>query len=298
MKNISITLLTLMVLPITACTLHPTPTQATLPNNPPTPPKPKIALVLGGGGAKGFAHIGMLKVLEKNGIKPDLIVGTSVGSLVGSLSASGKSANDIEDIATHVSNAELLDFTLSKQGIIEGVQLQNWVNTQVGGRKIEQLPIRFASIATNLSTTDLNAQKMVFTTGDTGLAVRASSSVKNVFIPPRIQNQRYGDGGLVSLVPVKTAKDLGAKVVIAVDLSMPVSVQDDSQMDFWALLDKGLGVMPKQPSAELALADVVIRPQVGNVGTTDTVNRERIIKAGETATEQKIAEIKRVVGKN
>lgn len=261
-----------------------------------TPQKPpKLALVLGGGGAKGFAHVGVIKVLEKNGIKPDLIVGTSSGSLVGSLYASGKSASDIEDIALHVSNDDLLDYTLSKQGVIEGVKLQNWVNEQVGNRKIEQLPFRFAAIATNLSTNDPTAKKAVFTRGDTGLAVRASSSVKNVFISPRINNQRYADGGLVSLVPVQTAKDLGAKVVIAVDLSAPATFSDTSKMDFWALLDRQFNVMPKTPSAETALADVVIRPQVGNTGTTDTVNREKIIKAGEIATEQALPKIKQIL---
>lgn len=283
--------ITLLVLTLTACTTIPP--QSPKPTIKPT--QPKIALVLGGGGAKGFAHIGVLKVLEKNGIKPDLIVGTSSGSLVGSLYASGKPASEIEEIATHVSNNDLLDFTLSKQGIIEGVKLQNWINEQVDNRNIEQLPIRFAAIATNLSTTDPNSRKAVFTTGDTGLAVRASSSVRNVFISPRINNQRYADGGLVSLVPVQTAKDLRAKVVIAVDLSMPATPNDSKNLDFWALLDRQLNVMPKKPSAELALADVVIRPEVGTVGTTDTVNREKIIHAGEVATEQQLAKIKQVL---
>lgn len=259
------------------------------------PKPPKVALVLGGGGAKGFAHVGVLKVLEKNGIKPDLIVGTSFGSLVGSLYASGKSVDEIEEIALHVSNDELLDYTLSKQGFIEGVKLQNWVNTQVDNRKIEQLPIRFATVATNLSTTDPNLQKMVFTTGDTGLAVRASSSVPTVFIPPRINNQRFADGGLVSITPVQTAKDLGAKFIIAVDITAPASRKYQNNLDFWALLDKNLGVMPTQASAELKLADVVIRPEVGHIGTTDMVNRETIIHAGEVATNAQMKTIKMVI---
>lgn len=286
---------TLLAFSITACTTTPPLIVKPLITREP----PKVALVLGGGGAKGFAHIGVLKVLEQNGIKPDLIVGTSSGSLVGSLYASGKSAHDIEEIATHVSNNDLVDFTISKQGFIEGVQLQNWVNEQVGHRPIEQLPRRFAAIATNLSTTSADAQKTVFTTGDTGLAVRASSSIKGVFIPPRINNQRYADGGLSSLVPVQTAKDLGAKVVIAVDISAPATEQDNNKFDFWSILDRSFNVMPKQPSKdlakELALANVVIQPQVGHIGTTDTVNREKIIQAGEVATRAKLADIKAAV---
>lgn len=282
----------LLTLALAACTTTPTP-----PSQPIKPrPTPKIALVLGGGGAKGFAHIGVIKVLEKNGIKPDLIVGTSAGSLVGSLYASGKSAKDLEDIATHVSNDELLDFTLSKQGFIEGVKLQNWVNTQVAHRPIEKLPIRFASVATDLTT----KQKVVFDKGDTGLAVRASSSVYGVFIPPRIEtangNKRYGDGGLTSLVPVQTAKDMGATFVIAVDVSAPP--KNSNPQDFWALLDQTFAVMPyKNNTAEINVADVIIRPDVGDIGTTNTVARAATIKAGELATEQKIAEIKQKLGK-
>ena len=290
--------LTLLATSLIACTSTTAPSKT--PIKSPTPPKtPTVALVLGGGGAKGFAHVGVIKVLEQNGIKPDLIVGTSSGSLVGSLYASGKSARELEDIATHVSNDELLDYTLSKQGFIEGIKLQNWVNAQVGNRPIEALPIRFAVIATNLSTTSANAQKTVFSTGDTGLAVRASSSVKGVFIAPRIQtstgNHRYADGGLSSLVPVQTAKDMGAKIVIAVDLTAPASTSAHQKPDFWALIDQSLQVMPHRPMAELALADVIIRPEVGNTGTTDTVNRERIIKAGEVATMAKISAIKQAL---
>ncbi len=278
---------------LTACTI--TPTQK------PTikqPPKPQLALVLGGGGAKGFAHVGVIKVLEKNGIKPDLIVGTSSGAIVGSLYASGKSADQLEDIATHVSNNDLLDYTLSKQGFIEGIKLQNWVNRQVGNRNIEQLPIRFAAVATNLSTTDPTAQKVVFTQGETGLAVRASSSVPNVFISPRINNQRYADGGLVSLVPVQTAKDLGANVVIAVDVSAPAKPKNQNQLDFWVVLDKNLGVMPTNKSDEIQLADVVIRPDVGHIGTADLINREATIQAGEVATQQNLAAIKKALSAN
>ena len=277
---------------VTACTN--TPVIPIQPIKPPVQPsaKPKIALVLGGGGAKGFAHVGVIKVLEKNGIIPDLIVGTSSGSLVGSLYASGKSASELEDIATHVSNNELLDYSWSKQGFIEGIKLQNWVNTQVDNQPIEKLPIRFASVATDLTT----KQKAVFDKGNTGLAVRASSSVYGVFVPPRINNKRYGDGGLTSLVPVQTAKQMGADVIIAVDVSSPP--KNSHPQDFWALLDKTFAVIPNQANAaEIKWADVVIRPAVGDIGTTNTVAREATIKAGEIATLAKLSDIEQKIGK-
>lgn len=280
----------LLTLSLTACSATSAPTTTALIK----PTKPKIALVLGGGGAKGFAHVGVLKVLEKNGIQPDLIVGTSAGALVGSLYASGKSASAIEDIATRVGNDELLDFTLSKQGFIEGIKLQQWVNTQVNHKKIEQLPIRFASVATDMTL----KQKVVLDKGDTGLAVRASSSVPGVFILPRVQtangNHRYADGGLVSLVPVTTAKQLGADIIIAVDVS--AAPTRTNPQDIWAQLDKSLNVITdQQKSAELALADVVIRPAVGDIGTTNLVARAVTIKAGEVAANAKLKPIQQVI---
>lgn len=283
---------TSIYLTVTACTQ--TPVIPTQPIKSPAKPsvKPKIALVLGGGGAKGFAHVGVIKVLEKNGITPDLIVGTSSGSLVGSLYASGKSASEIEDIATHVRNNELLDYSWSKQGFIEGIKLQNWVNTQVDNQPIEKLPIRFASVATDLTT----KQKAVFDKGNTGLAVRASSSVYGVFVPPRINNKRYGDGGLTSLVPVQTAKQMGADIIIAVDVSSPP--KNSHPQDFWALLDKTFAVIPNQANAaEIKWADVVIHPAVGDIGTTNTIAREATIKAGEIATLAKLSDIEQKIGK-
>ncbi|MEJ6069874.1 patatin-like phospholipase family protein, partial [Psychrobacter sp. 16-Bac2893] len=182
------------------------------------PNKPTVALVLGGGGAKGFAHVGVIKALEENGIKPTLVVGTSVGSLVGSLYASGYTAKQLEHLALNTTDSELTDFTLSNQGFIEGIKLKNFINANVGGRTIENFPIRFAAITAEKNT----LKKTVFTTGDVGLAVQASCSVPNIFIAPRIPEKvgkKYIDGGVVSLVPVDSARDLGADIIIAVDVT-------------------------------------------------------------------------------
>ena len=169
--------------------------------------QPKVALVLGGGGAKGFAHIGVIKALEENGITPTLVVGTSVGSLVGSLYASGYNAKQLERLALNTSDSELTDFTLSNQGFIEGIKLKNFINTKVSGRAIEDFPISFAAVAAEKHT----LKKAVFSSGNAGLAVQASCSVPNIFIAPRIPEQvgkKYIDGGVVSLVPVDTALSL------------------------------------------------------------------------------------------
>ncbi len=178
---------------------------------------PVIALVLGGGGAKGFAHVGVIQALEAQGIQPDLVVGTSVGSFVGALYASGQDAATLEQLALSTPDSELTDFTFSHQGVIEGNKLRQFVNAQVHHQSIEDFPIRFAAVAAEKHS----LKKAVFTTGEAGLMVQASSSVPNIFIAPRIPEtggKKYIDGGVVSMVPVDTAKDLGADIIIAVDV--------------------------------------------------------------------------------
>lgn len=178
---------------------------------------PDVALVLGGGGTRGYAHIGAIKALEEHGIRPDLIVGTSAGAMVGALSASGKSAKELERIAMALDETDLLDIAPSKQGLIEGKALRDFINTQVNNKPIESLPTRFAAIAT-----DAHANTTVsFRQGDTGLAVQASSSIPKLFIAPRVPKiggKKYIDGGRSALLPSAAAKSMGARFVIAVDV--------------------------------------------------------------------------------
>lgn len=185
--------------------------------NTPTPKQPKIALVLGGGGAKGFAHIGVLEALEAHHIKPDIIIGTSSGAMVGAIYSSGKSAHELRKIAQTLDERELIDITPSKQGLIEGEKLAQFVNTQVNFTPIENLGIRFMAVATEQKT----GKAVGFGLGDTGQAVRASASVPRLFIAPRLPKhggQKYVDGGQSALVPARFAKSLGADVVISVDV--------------------------------------------------------------------------------
>ncbi|WP_367107515.1 patatin-like phospholipase family protein [uncultured Psychrobacter sp.] len=275
--------------------------------------KPSVALVLGGGGAKGFAHVGVIKALEENGITPTIVVGTSVGSLVGSLYASGYSAADLEQLALTTPDSALTDFTLSNQGFIEGIKLKNFINAKVNGQLIEDFPISFAAIAAEKNT----LKKVVFTQGDAGLAVQASCSVPNIFIAPRIPEKvgkKYIDGGVVSLVPVDSAYDLGADIVIAVDVTASSPAQKTSinsilpavtsLSSFWALLENNfiLNVNSNAPSknvvsmpAERQRADIVIIPEVGHISSLDTSQRSTLIKAGTEATIPQIKAIKQLI---
>ena len=272
----------------------------------PQPTKPVIALVLGGGGAKGLAHVGVIKVLEASGLKPDLIVGSSVGSLVGSLYASGMTADALTQLALTTSNEELTDFTIAHQGIIEGIKLRDFVNAQVKSRPIEKLPIRFAAVATENNT----QQKTVFTSGNTGLVVQASCSVPGIFIAPRIPEKvgkKYIDGGVTSLVPVDTARALGADVIIAVDVMTDETVNNakaeanntDHQTapNIWSLMEEGYTSTYAskgkyaQSQAEVNRAEVIIRPNVAHISSIDTSRRNEAIMAGEAAAAQSLPAI-------
>ncbi|MFC0820063.1 patatin-like phospholipase family protein [Moraxella marmotae] len=204
-----------VLLGLAACTSH-APTALTAVATP-QPKRPIVALVLGGGGARGFAHVGAIQSLESHGIRPDLVVGTSVGALVGAVYASGKSPSELEHIATTITPKDIIDISPSKQGLIDGTRLRHYVNQQVNHRPIEKFPMRYAAVATLATTKTATA----FTLGEAGIAVQASASVPNLFIAPRIPDkygQKYTDGSQSALLPAQIAKNLGADVVIAVDL--------------------------------------------------------------------------------
>lgn len=177
------------------------------------PVKIKVGLALGGGAAKGFAHIGVIKMLEASGIHPDVVAGTSAGSVVGALYASGMDVFTLQQTAIGLDEAKIRDVRLFSGGLVQGQALQDYVNEQVHKRPIEQLKMPFAAVATELES----GARTVFVRGNTGRAVRASSSVPGVFEPVALHGKHYVDGGVVSPIPVDAARQLGADFVIAVD---------------------------------------------------------------------------------
>jgi NTE family protein len=245
---------------------------------PPPPPAPKIALVLGGGAARGFAHIGVIKALEAQGIVPDLIVGTSAGAVVGALYASGLNGFDLQKVAIQMEESQIGDWTLPDRGVIKGEALQAFVNKTVGGRTLEKLPKPFGAVATDLQS----GESVVFRSGDTGMAVRASGSVPGVFQPVHINGRDYVDGGLASPIPVRAAKAMGANFIIAVDISAkPHAGKTKSTLDVllqtFAIMGQTLG------RYELAEADMIVRPAVAGVAATDFQGRHVAVLEGERA---------------
>lgn len=275
-----------LMLLITACTTPPV--KETPPAPPPVamvkpvlpPPPPKIALVLGGGAARGFAHIGVIKVLEAQGIVPDMVVGTSVGSVVGALYAGGYSGFELQKIAFQMEESSVSDFALLSRGFIKGEQLQAFINKALQNRPIENLSKSYTAVATDLQSGEMT----LFRRGNTGMAVRASSSVPGVFQPVSIAGREYVDGGLTSPVPAKVARNLGADIVIAVDISKkPDSGKIEGTPD---VLLQTFTIMGQSISNyELASADVVIRPNTAMIGAADFESKHSAILEGEKAAQ-------------
>ena len=249
---------------------------------------PKVALALGGGAARGFAHVGVIKALEAHGIVPDIVVGTSAGALVGALYAAGYGGFDLQRVALQMDDTVIADWSLPDRGFIKGEALQNFVNRAVQNRTLEKLNKPFAAVVTDLQSGEM----VVFRTGNTGMAVRASSSVPGVFQPVSISGREYVDGGLVSPVPVRAARSMGADVVIAVDISNKPrfgKTRDsiDVMLQTFAIMGQRIA------THELAEADVVVRPDTGQMRGTDFDNRHQAIIEGEKAGLAAIAAIKR-----
>jgi NTE family protein len=258
----------------------------------PPPSTAKLALVLGGGAARGFAHIGVIKALEAQGIVPDLIVGTSAGSVVGAIYAGGASGFDLQKFALDTDDKAFTDWAIPDRGFIRGEALQNYVNKHLSNRPMDALPRSLAVVATDLRSGEL----VVFRSGDVGLAVRASSSVPGVFQPVRIASREFVDGALVSPVPAKVARELGATVVIAVDISSkPKNASVSSTVE--VLMQTFNIISATVAQYELARADVVIRPDVGNISGTDFQSKHLAILEGERAAAGKMEEIRAALAK-
>jgi len=266
---------------------------ANLPDKSAAPPAaPKIALALGGGAARGFAHVGVIKALEAQGIVPDIIVGTSAGSVVAALYAGGANGFELQKLALSMEDGSVSDWALPDRGFIRGEALQNFVNKALVNRPMNALPRKLAVVATELQTGEMT----VLRSGDVGLAVRASSSVPGVFQPVRIGGREFVDGGLVSPVPAKVARDMGADLVIAVDISSkPKNAKVSSMID--VLLQTFTIMSTTVAQYQLGQADVVIRPDVGSIGGTDFQSKHLAILEGEKAAAEKMEQIRAALAK-
>ena len=286
-----------LLIALAACTTVKPPEVVVQPEVPqvPAPKKvPKLGLALGGGAARGFAHIGVIQVLEENGIKPDLVVGTSAGSLVAAFYASGKTGAQLQWLADTMDESQLTDWTIPfmSRGMLRGEALGRYVNSQLNGAKIEDLKMPLGIVATDLQTGD----SILFRRGDIATAVRASSAVPSVFEPVRIGNKDYVDGGLVSPVPVRSARQMGADIVIAVDISS--RPEDAKTSDMLKVLLQTFSIMGKSISQlEMSQAEVVVRPALPDVGSAEFTARQKSIEAGRAAMRLALPALKAALAK-
>ncbi|HET7833880.1 MAG TPA: patatin-like phospholipase family protein [Gallionella sp.] len=283
----------LLLLGTTGCVTT-TPPPATPAERPPA----KIALALGGGAARGFAHVGVIKALEAQGISPDIVVGTSAGSVVGALYAAGLNGFQIQELSMNMDEDQVLDgsgiyrciaeaMVSDKRGCVKGQALQDFINRNISNRPIEKLNKTFAAVATNLGSGEM----VVFRTGNTGMAVRASSSVPLFFQPVTINGQDYVDGGLVAPLPARVARNLGADFVIAVDISY--RPQDRSTASMTDILWQTFTIYDMTINRqEQSSADIIIRPVIIGLPSADVSGRNKAVLEGEKAVAAILPELK------
>ena len=252
----------------------------------------KVAVVLGAGASRGFAHIGVLKVLESNNIPINLVVGTSAGSFVGSLYAYGYNAFQLQKMAIDLQKSDIIDLSIPDNGFIKGELLEEYINKMIKNTPIEKLRTPFYAVATNIQ----NGQEIIFGSGNTGTAVRASCTIPGIFRPVRIGTQMYVDGGVVSPIAVDAARKMGADVVIAVDISSDIgNTLPEGTMD---TILQSINIMyAKISDAQLSRADVVIRPKVGLIGSGDFDKRHEAILEGEKAALESLPRIREILGR-
>jgi len=232
----------------------------------------------------------VIQVLEENAIKVDLVAGTSAGSLVAALYAAGRNGAELAKLAETMDEGAITDWTFPMRGLIRGEALARFVREKTNGRLIEQMEMPLGIVATDLSS----GQPVCFRRGDTGTAVRASSSVPTIFEPVQIGGRDYVDGGLVAPVPVRAARDMGAEMLIAVDISSPPSSKPET--DALHMLLQTVAIMGRSiNSYELRDADVVLRPKLTGVGSADFTARRRTIQAGREAALAMLPQIRRAI---
>jgi len=265
----------------------------------PTPPpaeirKPRIALVLGGGAARGFAHVGVIRALEQEKIPVDMVIGTSVGSLIGAIYASDTNSFDLEWTAFALEKDDIFDYGLlsafTGMGVVKGDKLEAFVQKKIPTANIENLKLPFAAVATDLNRGTL----AVLDHGPVAKAVHASSAIPGVFEPVQYQSKLLVDGGVLNNIPISVARDKGADIVIAVDISENVT-----NFNITNLVDvtlQAVNIMfDENVRNKKRDADVLISPAVGDVGMLDFTQKKRCMQAGIDAAQKAMPEIRKKI---
>lgn len=270
-------------------------------SQPPAPPAPvpvravapKVAVVLGGGGARGFAHVGVLRELEKEKIPVDFVVGTSVGSLIGVLYADSGSVLDLEYTALTIEKEDLFDYgalSVLSGGFVKGERLQKFLEKTLKHKTIESMPVKFAAVAVDVRT----GETVVFRTGAPAPAVRASCAIPGAFVPVQHQGRTLVDGGVTNPIPADVARSMGAEVVLSV--AIPAEVPREAPSNPVTVALQSAAIMAQQIGELRAKeSDVVVRPKVGDVAFDDFTQKKRLMDAGVAAAKVAMPDIQAAV---
>jgi len=256
--------------------------------------EPKVALVLGGGSAKGFAHVGVLRALEKEKIPIHMIVGTSVGSLIGGIYASNPDSFQLEWTAFKINRGDILDYSVvsSKMGPVQGAKLEAFVEQNAKVKLVEATKIPFYPVATDLNT----GQTVTLEKGSLARAIHASSAIPGIFVPVAFGNRTLVDGGVTSNIACEVARSKGATVIIAVNLQ-----KDIKDTDITSVIDviaQSIAIMMHANSkTKLSYADVILEPDTKGISMFDFSQKKILMEEGIKATERAMPKIKALVGK-
>jgi NTE family protein len=250
----------------------------------------KTALVLGGGGCRGYGHLGVLRVLERERLRPDLIVGSSAGSLVGALYAAGLATGRIEQLGEGLTPNMLRDWIFPRLGFFSGAGIARFVRKHIGVRTIESLPTRFAAVATDLRT----GEAVVLQRGDVGLAVQASSSAPGLLEPVVMEGRLLVDGNIAAPVPVSAAHGLGARYVVSVDVTFPP--EEANLSDPFDALYQGFSILTRKLALEeRSLADVLLAPKIPEHHRMSASVIAEHIEAGERAASAALPALRKLL---
>ncbi len=256
--------------------------------------EPKVALVLGGGSAKGFAHVGVLRVLEKEKIPIHMIVGTSVGSLIGGIYASNPDSFQLEWAAFKIARGDILDYSItsSKMGPVQGARLEAFVEQNAKVRLVEATKIPFYPVATDLNT----GETVTLEKGSLAKAVHASSAIPGIFVPVTFGNRTLVDGGVTSNIACDVARAKGANVIIAVNLQK--DVRDTDITSVIDVIAQSISIMMHvNTRSKLAQADVIIEPDTKGISMFDFSQKKTLMEEGMKAAQTAMPRIKALTGK-
>lgn len=251
---------------------------------------PKIGVALGSGGARGFAHLGVLKSLEDNNISIDYLAGCSMGAIVAAFYGVGHNMNQLIKIATAFKRKFFLDFTIPKMGFISGKRVKEFLTLFTHNKNFEDLKLPVQVIATDL----IKGEKVIFKTGSVAEAVRASISIPGIFVPEKINDRLLVDGGVIDRVPVSVVKDMGSDIIIGVDVSF---VKRDAEItNIYDVIMQSIDILQMENTTNYeTISDFFIQPDVSLYSSRAFTNIEEIIKIGEEETKKYIPAIKQSI---